>query len=418
VTPSELLDQVLRESAYAFEMRGRRLDQARENVKKARALVRRVENRGYATIGRLAAYFETLRAGDESNAILEAAGAVNLMTMHAAKGLEFPIVFLVNLHMPGRGRPAGFSVIDRGPTGEPEVAFNPGPATELEDQRDNEELRRLLYVAVTRARDRLYVAGELDDKGRLRRGGRSLAWLLPLGFHDLFAAAAATDGAEVEWTSIGGQFALRVCRPPAGPVRAAVVSPPIDPASIDVAPLRTESRRHQLPASAAVDEPGSRPPSATPWTIDAVDRLTGALVHRLFQRRADHTSPREALLSLASQLVRPEELVDVADRATLVGEAVDLFVALRGRKDLEQLLQQGDVFYEVPFSWAPPERPDELFRGQVDCLVLGGDGRGTVLEFKTGAPRPEHAAQARIYASAVASALEIAQIDVQILYAR
>ncbi|HEX5214196.1 MAG TPA: UvrD-helicase domain-containing protein [Vicinamibacterales bacterium] len=419
VTPSELLDQVLRESAYAFEMRGRRLDQARENVKKARALVRRVENRGYATIGRLAAYFETLRAGDESNAILEAAGAVNLMTMHAAKGLEFPIVFLVNLHMPGRGRPAGFSVIDRGPTGEPEVAFNPGPATELEDRRDNEELRRLLYVAVTRARDRLYVAGELDDKSRLRRGSRSLASLLPLGFHDLFAAAAAAaDGAEVEWTSISGRFAWRVCRPPASTVRAAVVPSAIDPASIDVTPIRTESRRHQLPATAAVGPPVARPHSSMPWSVDAVDRLTGALVHRLFQCRADHTSPREVLASLASQLVRPEELVDVADSRTLVAEAVDLFVALRGREDLERLLRQGDVFYEVPFSWAPADRPDELFRGQVDCLVLGEDGRGTVLEFKTGAPRPEHAAQARIYASAVASALEIAQIDVQILYSR
>ena len=68
--------------------------------------MRRVENRGYATLGRLADYFETLRAGDESNAIVEASGCVNLMTIHAAKGLEFPIVFVVNLHVPGRGRSA------------------------------------------------------------------------------------------------------------------------------------------------------------------------------------------------------------------------------------------------------------------------------------------------------------------------
>src|SRR4030095_6295229 len=47
--PGELIDLILRESAYVFEMRGRRLDEARENVKKARALVRRVEKRDYAT---------------------------------------------------------------------------------------------------------------------------------------------------------------------------------------------------------------------------------------------------------------------------------------------------------------------------------------------------------------------------------
>src|SRR5262249_25939470 len=71
LTPSEVVDQVLRDTAYAFEMRGRRLDQARENVKKVRGIMRRVENRGYATLGRLADYFETLRTGDESNAIVQ-----------------------------------------------------------------------------------------------------------------------------------------------------------------------------------------------------------------------------------------------------------------------------------------------------------------------------------------------------------
>ncbi len=217
IPPSELVDTVLRESAYAFELGGRRLNQARENVKKVRALVRRVESRGYATLGRLARYFDTLRAGDESNAIVEAAGAVNLMTMHAAKGLEFPIVFLVNLHLAGRGRPAGFSVIERGPNGEPEVAFNPTAATKLEERRESEELRRLLYVAVTRARDRLYLAGEVDARGRLRKNARSLASLFPESLADVFSVpAAAPDSTEALWTTSEGNnrasFAFRLCR--------------------------------------------------------------------------------------------------------------------------------------------------------------------------------------------------------------
>ena len=60
VTPAELLDAVLRETAYAFEMRGPRRQQARENLKKMRALMRRIQNRGYATLGRIADHLDQL----------------------------------------------------------------------------------------------------------------------------------------------------------------------------------------------------------------------------------------------------------------------------------------------------------------------------------------------------------------------
>jgi ATP-dependent helicase/nuclease subunit A len=105
IPPADLFEQILPQAAYAFELRGRRRQQAWENLKKMRGLVRRVQNRGYATLTRIADHIDSLTAGDESNAVLEALDAVNLMTVHASKGLEFPIVFIVNIGRGAGGNP-------------------------------------------------------------------------------------------------------------------------------------------------------------------------------------------------------------------------------------------------------------------------------------------------------------------------
>ena len=74
VPPADLVDRILDETAYAYELRGPRLSQARENVKKVRSLIRRVQNRGYATFARLSDYFRRLAAGEEANAVVAARG--------------------------------------------------------------------------------------------------------------------------------------------------------------------------------------------------------------------------------------------------------------------------------------------------------------------------------------------------------
>jgi ATP-dependent helicase/nuclease subunit A len=178
-TPSELVDGVLRETAYAFELRGVRRPQARENLKKLRALVRKLQNRGYATLARVAAHLDELAVGDESNAVIDASGAVSLMTVHAAKGLEFPIVFVVDVHR-GTGGPRAPVRVLRDGRGEPAVSVGDFESEADEDLpvRDREETKRLLYVALTRARDRLYLATVLKD-GRCRPGRGSLGEVLP-----------------------------------------------------------------------------------------------------------------------------------------------------------------------------------------------------------------------------------------------
>jgi ATP-dependent helicase/nuclease subunit A len=426
VPPGELVDIVLRESAYAFELRGRRLAQAAENIKKVRALVSRVESRGYATLGRLAGYFETLRAGDESNAVIDATGAVSLMTIHAAKGLEFPIVFVVNLHAAGRGRPLGFSVIEQGPTGEPEVAFGSNEATVLEQRREAEELRRLFYVAMTRARDRLYLAAEVDAQGQIARGARSLAALLPDDMAGVFGMARrAPAGEAVEWVTNDGTFAFKVCRPAAEAAAASEVLRAGDPEqpAPGVAPLLAAERSvvaaATLPAPAGAPEPARRPrrarrPASEPVPVD--ERLVGTVVHRLFHRRADPGLSDTALLDLAGQLLPRDQGLAAGDRDVVGRQAVRLFRTLAGRDEVIRLFGAGECHYEVPFFYDPADRPGERVRGLVDCLVIEPGGTATVVEFKTGRPRPEHYAQAAWYARAVGAALGIGPVQALILY--
>jgi ATP-dependent helicase/nuclease subunit A len=188
LTPSELLDAVLHETAYAYELRGSRRRQARENLKKLRSLVRRAENRGYATLARIADHLERLAVGDESNAAIDAIDAVSLMTVHAAKGLEFPIVFLVNMGRGTGGVRAPIRVVDD-PTGDASVAIADYQSEADEDAqaREREESKRLLYVALTRARDRLYLSAAFKD-GVCRFGRGSLGEVLPVSVKSRFVA--------------------------------------------------------------------------------------------------------------------------------------------------------------------------------------------------------------------------------------
>ena len=69
-TPAELLDDVLRQTGYAYELQGPRRLQAWENLKKLRGLIRRVQNRGYATLERIAEHLDCVAIGDDSNAAI------------------------------------------------------------------------------------------------------------------------------------------------------------------------------------------------------------------------------------------------------------------------------------------------------------------------------------------------------------
>jgi ATP-dependent helicase/nuclease subunit A len=433
VPPADLIEQLLAATAYAYELRGPRRLQAWENLKKMRGLVRRIQNRGYATLTRIADHIDSLTAGDESNAVIEALDAVNLMTVHASKGLEFPVVFVVNLAKGATGPPRPIRVIADGEGGEPSVSVGPfvSETDEAEREREKHETRRLLYVALTRARDRLYLSSVLKN-GLVQPGRGSLAEVLPDSIRQLFSRAAAStdDSAPIQWTGSKGQpFDWRVCRVPP--------------------PLRTPDRSDVTAAEgaeydASVDRFGPSPEHqgtqrvpVTRWLVDpgaigqseamtARDPIVGTLVHRLFQFLDGATGPfEEPQLADARALLAPAERALIVDVDGTVQAAVDLWRTMRLREDVALLMSSGKRLYEVPFSMRlgreatgfDSASEDVVLRGTIDCLVVGPDGTVVVVEFKTGRPRVSHQQQLDIYVDAARLLFPGASVTGQLIYA-
>lgn len=129
----------------------------------------------------------------ESDGPVDAAAldAVRIMTIHRAKGLEFPVVYVADL---GRAPPSGADVVvvsDDGRVGVRLRTAEGDPAADAFDyralvderrSRDFEEEQRLFYVAMTRAEERLVLSGairRLDQWPEAKPGCSPLSWIGP-----------------------------------------------------------------------------------------------------------------------------------------------------------------------------------------------------------------------------------------------
>ncbi len=136
MAPSELYAQLLEQTGYLNFLRADEPEKAEgriENVQELSTMLQRYEQENGEEAS-LSGFLEEVSLFTDIDNYDQQADSVVLMTVHSAKGLEFPMVFL-----PGW-----------------EEGVFPGNAV-LYDPTQVEEERRLAYVAITRAREELYI---------------------------------------------------------------------------------------------------------------------------------------------------------------------------------------------------------------------------------------------------------------------
>ncbi len=317
--------------------------------------------------------------------------AVQLMTVHAAKGLEFRRVFVVCVSSMSK-----FPASYREPLVEfPQYLRSNGELVEVDPKtRQGQEERRLFYVAMTRAMDELYLCGKVGrDKGQSAPPTKYM--------RELVYAAAALDGA-IAWRNLP---APQIAKIHAGAEPLPSVSqwtqlPPRDDArllelsasalqSYESCPLAYKLRYDwRLPEDAsAAPQFGNamhlalkayfdgvragRPPDEPTVLACFLDEFAKASIPEPLQREMYEKMGREQLHSfLNSQLARPA----------------------------------GNLYTEKRFAI---EIGGARVRGRLDRLDALADGTVAVVDYKTGRPKTQEEAddslQLSIYALAARS---------------
>ena len=190
--PLDLLDRILEETNYAVGLLAMEDGEQRfANVQKLREVAADFQTRGIFDLTDFKRYLAQLEelAPREPSAPLdtEKSPVVRLMTIHAAKGLEAPIVFLADMgREPGKNTSpvllADGRLACKLPTPEGEWAQPAGyrAAVEQTGEEDRREAERLLYVALTRAQEHLVCSGSVKFKPESGRYSDMLAGLLGL----------------------------------------------------------------------------------------------------------------------------------------------------------------------------------------------------------------------------------------------
>ncbi len=317
-------------------------------------------------------------------------GEVRVMTVHGAKGLEAPIVFLPDTTQAPKDRAGGlYAHAEAGFVWAPDSTLRPPLVQALKDQAElaaDGEYQRLLYVAMTRARDRLIVCGHTHGvAGKVDEG----SW------HDRVWRAATRDGwtpvetvlaAQAEENGWSAAPGLRLGTRPGGlgEARAAGRETAVLPAWMhEPAPIDPPAARPMAPSRLLSEQDsGFEPPPLSPLAEGGPDRFRrGALIHKLLQTLPDLEPERwdsSASAFLAAKLDLSNAQRDEIATETLRVLRDPAFAALFGPGSRA----------EVAISGRAPDLPgDVVVNGQIDRLVIT-DHEVLIVDYKTNRPPP------------------------------
>ncbi len=400
------------------------------NLRKLMRLARDYERaegpdlRGFVTF----AHTQDVVEAREGEAALESEGldAVRLMTIHRAKGLEFPVVCVADLgRAAGGGRdrlllgPDGSVGLKLAPIGggEPVSALDWQRLADAEQAADAEEERRLFYVAMTRARELLILSGGIDCE-RLpdpRPGGPPIDWISrALVGHPSAAVAGPETLIQRTWDGRPARLRCLLNAPatldavlpraalaPAGRPRAGAPATalPDAPAVLPAPPARARPAPQRLSYSSlgAYARCGYRfylerllglRPVAPPPRADAADpvaggldpRVRGSLVHLALERldfaRAE-VPDAAAVLAMGVEWDVQLTPADVEDIRALVA-------AFATSSLCERLAGARRTRREAPFSFAlDPAGGGPLVTGFLDAVAVEPDGTVLIVDYKS-----------------------------------
>lgn len=313
--------------------------------------------------------------GTEIKRDMETSGnEVRVMTVHGAKGLEAPIVFLTDTCKPPDSR--SDSPLQWGKD-QPTLLWAPytdarcqafAATLDLARLESEREYRRLLYVAMTRARDRLYVTGFEDSQGR-----KDGCW------YNMVAAAMDDFG-----TEISGSDDVSILRyetlqeiPFKNTQQNKTLGTPLAlPAWIQDKPPAEQSPSRPLSPSAPTND---APPAFGPFTDDQTDRFKrGLIIHKLLEILPG--LPFEKRESAArTWLTRPGHNLRPQQQSEILRETM----AVLNNPELSQLFNL-ESMAEVAISGILGDR---VVSARLDRLSIK-DNIVTVVDYKTNRPAP------------------------------